>query len=546
MSGILVLDFAGVGDRARTLVEEAVGSGDASVFRPTTLLDALLRRRPLPSSSHLIVLGAPPGDGIGYGVVPLLAVVLGARTVTLLDAQSRKARSMSLTRFVAISAPFAAGQLLVSGLAVAGQRIVARPRLLTAVRKRQGDTGLRRMLYLFPSVGTSAAVGGGVTHAHSVLQALNDLGVSVDAYTSDPAMAETAAAQVDFRSQWQVVRPPRLTKAVPASTAFGLDLALAIATRRPASRCDLVYQRHTRFSLAGALAARAAGTPFFLEFNSPAEFFNPHTTLLARQRRRCEDAGLLAATRIFVVSLAAKALLIERGLPEERIVVNPNGVDLKRFAPPSSGDGVRRRLGFSGNDIVFGFVGSFMAFHGATVLAEAFVELARTRSNARLLLVGDGDELPRVATILRGLIHERRVVTTGRVMPGEIPPHLAACDVLVAPHVPLPNDMPFFGSPTKLFEYMAAGKAIVASRLGQIADVLAHERTALLVDPGNFVQLTAALGRLVDDAGLRERLGRSAQNKAQQHTWIANAQRIVDTFESLAKVESARAPWFRR
>jgi glycosyltransferase involved in cell wall biosynthesis len=536
MSGMLVLDFTGAEDHARTLVEEAVGPGDAALLRPTALLDDLLRRKPLPSRSHLVVVGAPPRDGIGYGIVPFLAVALRPRTVTLLDSQSRTATSMSLARFVMTTAPFGAGQLMVSSLAVAAQRVAANPRLLTANAKGRGDGELRRMLYLFPSVGIAAPVGGAVTHAHSVIQALNDLGVAVDAYTSDPAMAATAAAQVDFPSHWHVIRPPRLTKALPASTAFGLDLALATATHGAAARCDLVYQRHTRFSLAGALVARAAQVPFFLEFNSPAEFFNPRRTLFSAHLQRCENAGLFSATRVFVVSAAAKELLIERGLPEKRVVVNPNGVDLQRFSPGSK-ESVRRDLGLSEDDVVFGFVGSFMAFHGAAVLAEAFVELARTCSNARLLLVGDGDERARVGTILGDLIHKQRAVMTGRVTPADIPPLLGACDVLVSPHIPLPNDAPFFGSPTKLFEYMAAGKAIVASSLGQIADVLDHDQTALLVEPGNPAALLPALKRLVDDRDLRERIGRNAQAKAREHSWSANAQRVVDTFASLRAME---------
>jgi glycosyltransferase involved in cell wall biosynthesis len=533
MSGILVLDFTGAEDHARTLVEEAVGPGDATLLRPTALLDDLLRRKPLPSRSHLIVVGAPPRDGIGYGIVPFLAMALRPRTVTLLDSQSRTATSMSLARFVTTTAPFGASQLMVSGLAVAGQRIVANPRLLSADTEGSRDGALRRMLYLFPLVGIGAPVGGAVTHAHSVLQALNDLDVAVDGYTSDPGMAATAAAQVGFPTHWHVIRPPRLTKALPASTAFGLDLALARATRRVAVRCDLVYQRHTRFSLAGSLAARVARAPLFLEFNSPAEFFHPRATLLAGQRQRCEDAGLFSATRVFVVSTAAKALLVDRGLPEERIVVNPNGVEIERFASGRSSAAVRRRLGFSHDDVVLGFVGSFMSFHGSPILAEAFLELARAFPNVRLLLVGDGDERPRVATMLGELVHERRVVMTGRVPPSDIPPYLGACDVLVSPHVPLRDDMPFFGSPTKLFEYMAAGKAIAASRLGQIAEILDHERTGLLVEPGDPKALVVALKRLSADANLRHRLGRNARAEARDYTWVANAQRIVDTFRSL-------------
>jgi glycosyltransferase involved in cell wall biosynthesis len=533
VSDVLVLDFVGTDGVARALVEELVTADGAEFARTTAVLDDVLKRRRIAARDHLVVVGAPPEDGIGYGLVPFVALALRARTVTLIDARSRSVASGSLGRYLARAAPLTAAQLLGSGLAVAAQGVVARPKILGAAAGRPLGGRLSRLLYLFPSVGTGLSVGGAVSHAHGMLRALDRLGIDVDPVTSHPGIAETATAQSDLPFRWRVVPPPRSTKAVPASTAFGLDLAVIAATRKAARPCDLVYQRHTRFSLAGALAARAVRVPFFLEFNSPAEFFHTRATVLSRRRRRCEDALLLAATRVFVVSTTAKALVIERGVPEERVIVNPNGVDLERFDPSSRGGSLRAELGFSADDVVFGFVGSFMSFHGVPKLAEAFVEVAREHPQAKLLLVGDGDERPRVAQILGDLVGEGRVRMTGRVAPAEIPSYLAASDVLVSPHVPLEHDTPFFGSPTKLFEYMAAGRPIAASRLGQIAEILEHERTALLAEPGDARDLATALKRLAEDASLRDRLGRAARSEGERYSWTAHAQRVVDEFYSL-------------
>src|SRR5215207_278309 len=127
MSEILVLDFMGAAEAAKALVEEVVGLDHAEVLPPTALLGDVLRRKQLPRPSHLIVVGAPPTDAIGFSAVPLLAVALRPRTVTLLDARSRGASSMSLGRFLASSAPIATGQLLGSTVAVAAQHVLARP-----------------------------------------------------------------------------------------------------------------------------------------------------------------------------------------------------------------------------------------------------------------------------------------------------------------------------------------------------------------------------------------------------------------------------------
>jgi len=115
---------------------------------------------------------------------------------------------------------------------------------------------------------------------------------------------------------------------------------------------------------------------------------------------------------------------------------------------------------------------------------------------------------------------------------------LDACDILVAPHVPLADGSEFFGSPTKIFEYMAMGKGIVASRLGQIGEVLVDAETALLVEPGQVEELREALVRLVGDEKLRKALGVRAREVAErQHTWTHNAQRVLDEFKSLTGLQ---------
>jgi glycosyltransferase involved in cell wall biosynthesis len=114
-----------------------------------------------------------------------------------------------------------------------------------------------------------------------------------------------------------------------------------------------------------------------------------------------------------------------------------------------------------------------------------------------------------------------------------VPALLDACDILIAPHVPLADGSDFFGSPTKIFEYMAMGKAIVASRLGQIGEVLSDRETALLIAPGNRDELASAIVRLVDSRELRARLGANARKVAvEQHTWTHNARRVLDAYES--------------
>jgi glycosyltransferase involved in cell wall biosynthesis len=130
-------------------------------------------------------------------------------------------------------------------------------------------------------------------------------------------------------------------------------------------------------------------------------------------------------------------------------------------------------------------------------LAEA-IKLIPADLPARFLLVGSGSLHGEVEQLLRPEVAARRVIFTGAVPHERVPPLLDACDMLVSPHIPLADGSDFFGSPTKIFEYMAMGKGIVASRLGQIGEVLAHNETALLVEPGNVSELAAAIVKLVE------------------------------------------------
>src|SRR5205814_9111632 len=126
------------------------------------------------------------------------------------------------------------------------------------------------------------------------------------------------------------------------------------------------------------------------------------------------------------------------------------------------------------------------------------------------------------------------VVFTGLVQQDEGPAHLAACDVLASPHVPNPDGTPFFGSPTKLFEYMAMGKAIVASELDQIGEVLDHEHDAWLVPPNDPAALAEGIRTLAADAGLRRRLGAAARERVlERHTWRQHTRRTLDRLQEV-------------
>jgi glycosyltransferase involved in cell wall biosynthesis len=248
--------------------------------------------------------------------------------------------------------------------------------------------------------------------------------------------------------------------------------------------------------------------------------------------KRFERTNQRRADLIIVVSAAESRNLQTLGVAPGKIVVNPNGVDPDEFHPGCGGREVKGKLGLTGK-IVVGFLGSFGPWHGTEVLARAAVMLG-TNSGCHFLFVGAGDLRAQTESIISQADCLSIASFTGRIPHNSIPRYLDACDILVAPHVPMPDGSPFFGSPTKLFEYLAMARPVVASRLGQMSEILSDGENAILVEPADPSDLARAILRLAGDEPLRERLGANGMSTVMSnYTWRHNAARVFSALEPL-------------
>jgi glycosyltransferase involved in cell wall biosynthesis len=396
------------------------------------------------------------------------------------------------------------------------------------------------VLYLRLDFWFGLKAGGSLTHTLGVVRALHDLGHRVAVLSSD-ALPTEMGLDVTVVSPARTLRLP----VVRAVGPFFYNWQALGAGRRLARELpvDLIYQRHASLGLAGVWLGRELRRPLVLEVNN---LVTPWARQMGERRvpgfealaGYAERRALRGARVLSAVSSVVRDQLIATGLPPNRIVVNPNGVDASSFRPDVDGEPVRRRLGLSGRRVV-GFVSTFGRWHGVEELAMAAARVSAQRPDVAFLFVGDGLLRERAERILREAGASTAVTFTGLVPHDEAPAYLAACDVLVSPHGKPPSGR-FIGSPTKLFEYMAMGRGIVASALDQIGEVLHHDRTALLVPPGDVEALTAAIAQLVADPGLRRRLGAAARAAVvERFTWRHNVERILSTLDGAAAAGTA-------
>lgn len=399
----------------------------------------------------------------------------------------------------------------------------------------------KSILYLRTDLGTQDLIGGGsVAHTLGVINGFLEHGDDVVCASS--AMHNLLRVINHQNYQFIPLWVPYIF------TVFGFKLTSILSnlffyykTEKLIKKhaIDLIYQRYSMFNVVGVWLSIQYNIPLVLEFNGSEVWVDNNWSSgklrLQSLMQKIEQYNLKHAHKIIVVSQALKDQLMAIGVDDQKIIVNPNGVDIERFNSDHLTNEryiIRKQLGVD-NKFVIGFASTFGPWHGIDLLAQVIPRVIKQNPRAHFLLMGDGQLKAQLQIALKSAGVTDAVTFTGMLNAQDMPTYLAACDAFICPTQPNKDGTPFFGSPTKLFEYMAMGKPIIASDIGQVSELLTfNPAQSLLARPQDsdrfYSLLVDVIAMQPDDLSAMQT---ALQQRAKEYTWSTHVERILQAVD---------------
>ncbi len=230
--------------------------------------------------------------------------------------------------------------------------------------------------------------------------------------------------------------------------------------------------------------------------------------------------------KIVAISRGLKEDLVKLGIDADKILVAPDGVDLAKFQITNSKFQTREELGLPTDAKIVMYTGHLYEWKGASLILEVARNTKYVILNTKYVFVGGTEhDLDKFKKMAKG---QDNVLILGHKPPKEIPKYLSVADILVLPNSAKIEISNKYTSPLKLFEYMAAGRPIVASYLVSLREIL-DDTTALFFTPDDPEDLARKIRQILDDEGLGQRLSQNALEKVKNYSWEKRAERILNS-----------------
>ena len=238
------------------------------------------------------------------------------------------------------------------------------------------------------------------------------------------------------------------------------------------------------------------------------------------------------ADTISVSSQQLKDLCLSWGIDEKRIYKTPVGADLERFKPGLDCAHLRVKYNLDKKKVIL-YLGQLHAGQYVELFFRAANVVLRECPGTIFVVIGEGVQLSRLRKFAVDLGIEYNVLFTGAVPHNKVPNYLSLAEVCVACFED--NDITRCKSPLKIAEYLASGKAIVASNVGEVKNMIGG--AGLLVEPGNYKEISQGVIKLLNDDSLRLEMGRRARKKA-ENNWAETASNLLSAYEYVLSKES--------
>jgi len=340
--------------------------------------------------------------------------------------------------------------------------------------------------------------------------------------TAGPSPIKRLGKKLLLTAVWESIKDQRLNR-------FDAYCAQELRSLCETFKPDIIYERGYFSMLSGVNIAKELGVFHVLEMNAPYPEEKVqmegkglfHNKAVVAEKIQCTKTDLLV-----VVSSALMRYFIERtGIDENKVLITPNAVNPKYLSHTLSKEVARAPFNWSNEDLVFGFVGSIFPYHGVDKLIEAFALLKG--DNKKLLIVGGGELLPQYKQRVKDLGISKLVVFTGAV------PHQHVYNLISAMDIAMMADSNWYGSPVKIFEYGALGKAVIAPNTEPVLDVMRNMQDGILC-MNNITHILSAMCQLQEDEELRAKLANSWKDKVlKYHNWRVVSQNIIKQIHML-------------
>lgn len=522
---------------------------DLSTIRKRGLIGAIFYFTRLRAENLYLASESAESEDL-LSVLKSFSLISRAKRIYIIDTSFKSVR---ISRLSILSSLF---QILVATLSGLVSLLYARLDMGRYDKDPDEDTYTingKNILYLNMNLWYGVKVGGSVGHIAGVANELNRKDYQVYyAAISDSASIDPEIKRLLLKSPPAFGLPPEINNYRFDKFNYK-SIKQIVAVHRP----SFIYQRLSVCSYIGAKIAQKLKIPLIVEYNGSEVWIAKNwgrPLIFEKTAKKAEDVMLKRANVVVTISEVLRNELIERGVDPQKIVYYPNCIDPTIFNPARFSDqeitGLKSQYGLGREMKLITFLGTFGQWHGVDILARSIVELVKTKkewldnNNIKFFLVGDGMKMEEVKKILQAGGAEKWCVMTGLVPQNLAPLYLAASDILVSPHVKNPDGTRFFGSPTKLFEYLAMQRPVVASDLEQIGEVLKNsigvgsgeniktagemKRVACLVEPGNVTELATAIVHLISTPELCKLLAENSRALAlREYTWERHVQEIL-------------------